>query len=591
MNKMKLMQTKYIKLVLVGLAFVSFNLYAQEEINKDVKVVREYTPTVSDAFKVNQMPDVNDSVTLRPSFNYRIISTSVNTDYKPTLINPAKIQTEQRELLLKSYVKGGVGNYNTLLGELGYNILESEPFLLGLNIGHASSFGKLKLEDGESVDAPMNDTYSNLGFKHFFDDKTLSVDLNFLHNIYHYYGYQTLVDETDYYLPGSTDPVLGSVLMQDERQRLSAFDMLIGLQNNVSDDNKTVYNANFGFSSFGNVTGVKQNGFMLNGVVRHPVNDLIFSLEGKVQSFKTSVPDTIGPMYTFADRKLTYIEANPAVHFNFDNINVKVGMVIGGQIDSEDDQFFVAPDILAKLTVVEGIVALYGGLNGNMNINDYCTSVYENPFLSPDANIKSSMYGLNLFAGIEGNFSSSTSFSAGIEYSFFNDEHFYVNKYYSDQSETSSSLFTYHYSNLFVPVYDDGNLLKVKGELLYRPKKEIELLLHGAYNGWNLDSEAAAWHKPEVEFGLKASLNLNEFISLNGSIGYLGERKAYDRELDDLQKTLSGVFDMNLGGEYRFSRQWTFWTNVNNIAASKYYQWNGYPSQRLNVQAGIIYTF
>ena len=585
------MQTKYIKLLLVSLVVISANLKAQEEINKDVKVVREYTPTVSDAFKVNQMPEVNDSVTLRPSFNYRIISTSVNTDYQPTMITPAKIQAKHHEYLMKSYIKGGIGNYNTILGELGYNILESEPFLLGLNIGHTSSFGNLKLEDGETVDAPMNDTYANLGFKHFFDDKTFSVDLNFQHNIYRYYGYQTLDSETDYFLPGSIDAIAGSELMQDERQRLSAFDLLLGFQNNEVDDRKTAYHTNFGFSTFGSVTGVNQNGFKLSGGIKHPINDLRFALDANIESYKTSVPDSIGPMFGFAERNLTYIEANPSINFVFDNLDLKVGMIIGGSIDSEGDQFFVAPDILARLTVVEGIVAMYGGLNGNMNVNDYRTTIYENPFVSPDANVKSSIYGLNLIAGIEGNFSSSTSFSVGLEYGFFNDEHFYVNQYYADQPEISSLPFNYHYSNLFMPVYDDGNLLKVKGELLFRPKKEIELLLHGAYYGWNIDTQEAAWHKPEIELGLKGSWDFNEYISVNGSIGYLGERKAYDFYADGFQKSLKGVFDMNIGGEYRFSRQWTFWANMNNIAASKYYKWNGYPSQRFNVQAGIIYSF
>jgi len=554
-------------------------------------VVREYTPTVSDAFKVNQMPVVDDSVSMRPNFNYRILSTSVITDYAPTLITPAKIQTERQQALMKSFVKGGVGNYQTVIGEVGYNILESEPFLLGLNIGHTSSFGKLKLENDETVDAPFHDTWANAGFKHFFDDKTLSVDLNFMHNMYRYYGMQTLDSETPYYLPGIAMPVEGNLLEPNDKQRLSAFDLFVGLKNNISDDRKTSFNTGFGFSTFGNLTGVKQNGFKLSGGLKHPVNNLLFGLDAKVESYKTSVPDSIGPMYSFTKRNLTFIQAAPSVHFTFDQLALKVGMMIGGQIDSEGDQFFVAPDILARLTVVEGIVSLYGGLNGAMNINDYRTALYDNPFLSADANVRSSLYGLNLFAGIDGNFSSSTSFSVGLEYSFFNDEHFYVNQYYADQPLESSVPSNLHYSNLFRPVYDDGSLLKVKGELLYRPKKEMELLLHGTYFGWNLDTQAAAWHKPEFEIGLKGTFAFNDYINFNGSIGYLGERKAFDVYADNQQKVLDGVFDLNLGADYRFSKQWTFWTNLNNIAASRYYKWNGYPSQRFNVQAGIIYSF
>ncbi len=585
------MQNKYSFLIIALLSLSFIETKAQEKINKDVKVVREYTPTVSDAYKVNYMPEVDDSITTRPTFNYRILSTSIITDYQPSLITPAKIQTSREQRLLKSYVKGGVGNYGTILGEIGYNILESEPFLLGLNIGHTTSLSELKLEDDTRVKAPFHDTWANAAFKHFFDDKTLSVDLGFLHNMYKYYGMQTLDNELPYFLPGSSVPTNGSQLQHDDSQRLSGFDISVGLNNNTVDDRKTAYNADFAFSSFGNLSGVNQNGIKLSGNIKHPVNNLIFGLDAKVETYKNNVPDSIGPMFSFNERSLTLIQATPSVNFTFDNASLKVGVLIGGQIDTEGDRFFVAPDIFGQLTVVEGIVSIYGGMDGNLSMNDYRSVIYDNPFISPDINVKSSLYGLNLFAGIEGNFSSSTSFSSGLEYSFFNDEHFFVNKYYSTQPETSSVPAVLHYTNLFEPVYDDGTLLKVKGELLFRPKQELELLLHGTYFGWNLDSEVAAWHKPEVEIGLKGDWDFNEHLTIKGGISYLGKRKAFDLEADNFQKTLDGVVDFNLGGDYRFSKQWSFWANLNNIAASKYYKWNGYPSQRFNVQAGIVYSF
>lgn len=588
---MKLMQTKYIKILMAVWAVAAVEAVAQEKINRDVKVVREYTPTVSDAFKVNQMPVVDDTVSVRPGFNYRILSTSVAADYHPNLITPAKIQTERRQNLLKTFVKGGVGAYRTLTGEIGYNILESEEFLLGLNIGHVSSFGELKLENDKTVDAPFHDTWANAGFKYFFDDKTFSVDMGFMHNMYRYYGLQTLDNETLYYLPFKTDPVEGSLLQHDVKQRLSCFDIKARFKNNVVDDRKTAFDAGLMFSTFGNMTGVKQNGFKLDGVVRQPVNDMMFELGAGVESYKTSIPDSVGPMFSFNDRSLTLIQAAPSVNFTFDNLALKVGMIVGGAIDTEEDEFFVAPDIMANLTVVEGIVSLYAGLNGHMNLNDYRSVVYENQFVSPDANVRSSLYGLNMMAGIEGNFSSSTSFSAGLEYGFFNDEHFYVNRYYADQPLESSTMPNLHYSNLFMPVYDDGSLLKVKGQMLFHPKKDVELLLHGTYFGWNLDTQEEAWHKPEFEVGIKGSFAFNQYLNFNGSLEYLGERKAYDAMADGDQKTLDGVFDLNLGADYHFSKQWTFWANINNIAASRYYKWNGYPSQRLNVMAGVIYSF
>ncbi|MCU4175935.1 hypothetical protein [Carboxylicivirga sp. N1Y90] len=578
---------------IIVLVLVSVNsIFSQEKINQDVRVVREYTPTVSDAYKVNQMPKVTDSITMRPKFNYRILSTSVSTNYEPSLISPAKIQAKRKQLLMKSFVKGGVGNYGTFLGEIGYNILESEPFLLGLNIGHTSSFGELKLENDETVKAPFNDTWANVGFKHFFNDLTLSVDLDFNHNMYRYYGLQTLDMEQDYTVPGYLTPLSGSQLAHDDKQRLSSFDMSVGLKNNVIDNRKTAYDASIGFNAFSNLTGVSQKGFVIEGELSHPLNNMFVNVDAKVESYRTSVPDSIGPMFHFTNRNITLIQATPSVSFDFDNARLKVGLFMAGIIDSEGDEFVVAPDIMGDLTVVEGIVSLYAGLNGRVNLNDYRSIMYENPFVSPDYNVSASKYGLNILAGIKGNFSSSTSFSAGVEYSFFNNEHFYLNKPYVQGGNPGSSAFTgVNYTNVFMPVYDDGTLLKVEGELLFRPKESIELLLNGAYYGWSLDTQEEAWHKPEVKFGLDGRWELFEDLVLSGGIEYYGERKVLDFAPTTEMKTLSSIIDVHIGGQYYFSKQWSFWANINNLAASKYYKWNGYPMQGLNAKAGILFSF
>ena len=569
-----------------------FNVYAQEEINQDVKVVKAYTPTVSDAFKISYMPVLDDSTSYNPKFNYRILSASVATNYQPSALSPAKINTKRKEYLQKSYLKGGVGNYSTILGELGYNILENEKYVLGLNIGHLSSIGNITLENDKTVDAPFFDTWAAADFKHFYDNKTLDVNFGFTHNKYEYYGFQTIEEGSVYWKPNETGSFIsGADLLPDVQQRLSAFDASIGISNNETDERKTKYTARAGLDVFGSKTGVSQLGFIVTGSLYRPVNDLALDVKGEIKTYSTNVPDTLGPMYEFNDRAQTLIKLNPSVRFNYDRARLKVGMLIAGVIDSEGDEFYLTPDVVGELTVVEGIATIYGGITGRVNLNDYRSMLYENQFASSDINVKSSVYGLNFMAGIKGNFSSSTSFSAGVEYGFFNNEHFWVNRSYVSQSDAPEMLTELHYSNLFDVVYDDGSLLTVSGELLYKPKPKIEFTLSGAYYGWNLDSQEAAWHMPEVEFGLEGKFNLLENLYTSAEIRYLGERLAQDLSNDDIEKTLDGVIDVNINAEFYFSKQWSFWASVNNLTASKYYKWNGYPMQGLNAKAGIVFSF
>ena len=47
--------------------------------------------------------------------------------------------------------------------------------------------------------------------------------------------------------------------------------------------------------------------------------------------------------------------------------------------------------------------------------------------------------------------------------------------------------------------------------------------------------------------------------------------------------------DINLGAEYRYSKMLSFFVNFNNIANTRYYRWEKYPSQRFNLMAGLTF--
>jgi len=565
-----------------------FTISAQEkrDISKDVKVVKAYTPSLSDAFKVNRMPVLKDSVGLKPHFNYTILSKAMITGYKIEPITPAKLAKEHREKLKSSYLKAGFGNYNSFFGDLNYNILQSEKFVLGLNVGHWSSFGKVTLEDDEKVDAPFHDTWGKLGFDYLFNDNTLYTKLDFKHNIYNYYGYKTIDPQLAYWVPRASSNVRGDLLIPDEKQRLTSFDFKIGFKNNEIKDDEIKYDASFTYASFSNLTGVSQGGFKLGGTAYFPIGNVGFAVDMDINYFGTSVPDSIGPLYYFQERNNTLISLKPRMVFNFERARIDVGLLLYGEIDSFDDQFQLAPVLTGQLNIVEGVVALEGGVKGHYHQNDYRTVQYENPFVSADQNVKTAFYGLDVFAKLKGNFSKSTSFGVDFSYAMFMNEHFYVNKFYVEPGLIGS----FRYTNLFVPIYDDGSLLTVSGEVLYHPGDKIDILAKATYYGWNTDSLSRAWNKPEMEFILKSRFSPVKDLWINGGVNVLGKRYAFDPETV-AEKQLNAVFDLNLGAEYLYNSTWSFFAGVNNLAASKYYMWNGYPAQGVNVHVGIGISF
>lgn len=139
-------------------------------------------------------------------------------------------------------------------------------------------------------------------------------------------------------------------------------------------------------------------------------------------------------------------------------------------------------------------------------------------------------------------------------------------------------------------MYDDGRLLQLSGELKYEPSPKFNLLLKGKYRGWDMDNLEYAWHKPELELGITANYEVFDDFWVNTGLYSIGKRYAQN-VTDNTVKELKGVIDLNMGVNYYLSSKWTMFANVNNVLINKYYQWNGYPVQGLNVRAGVGYSF
>jgi outer membrane receptor protein involved in Fe transport len=60
----------------------------------------------------------------------------------------------------------------------------------------------------------------------------------------------------------------------------------------------------------------------------------------------------------------------------------------------------------------------------------------------------------------------------------------------------------------------------------------------------------------------------------------------------DINSTeLKGITDINLGFEYRYNKKLGAFLNLNNLAGTRYYRWNNYPTYRFNFLAGLSYSF
>ena len=163
-------------------------VYAQKVLKDTMlHVVKSFQPTIADAYKINDMPIVKDSIPPTPQLSYSINSKKNFTPFTVTQLKSAKMVGEPLTKLYSSLVKIGGGNYNTPYAEIFFNNLRSKDISYGTHLKHLSSKATY---DGFGFGG-FSDNEVELYGKKFLRKHTLSGNLDYTRNVIHYYGYDT----------------------------------------------------------------------------------------------------------------------------------------------------------------------------------------------------------------------------------------------------------------------------------------------------------------------------------------------------------------------------------------------------------------
>ena len=116
-----------------------------------VNVVKPYTPTISDAFKISEAPSLEDEGnTKKETIKYSIFSFPVASTFTPSKGKAEGVEKEKQKHLFKNYATFGGGNYGTLNAELFVTEDLNNNNYVGGMFRHLSSQGGIK-KDRKSV--------------------------------------------------------------------------------------------------------------------------------------------------------------------------------------------------------------------------------------------------------------------------------------------------------------------------------------------------------------------------------------------------------------------------------------------------------
>lgn len=547
--------------ILILLIFLPFGgyLYAQPDIHKEVRVVKPYTPSLSDANKINLLPEFKDTTRIYHNFEYEISPKRFATNFRTKPIQPANMVGVPLKRLYKSQLQLGVDNYFSPYAELTINQLRDRKTALGLYAKHHSSLGKIKLENGEKVPANFSENLVNLYGRKIFSNSVAEAEIYGGYNTNLYYGY---------------DPALDTILLKDDiKQKIINTGAKIRYYSAHPDSSHFNYNYGLEYGFLSDAYNTVENGFIGNASMAKFIGDWYTAVDLGLEIYNRNeeIDSTNNSIIRF----------NPSISKNTNEWKFLIG--INNTIDSKNGSapWYFYPNTKFEFNIVQNVLIPYLEVSGYREVNSYRRMLQENPFITPSTIVENADYGMIGSFGLKGRYSSKMAFDFRFRYTQAESMHFFTNT-------LKDTLM-----NTFDVEYDDGSIINLGGEISWIQSEKLEFLLRADYYKYDLDEQEFAWHMPDFKASLNASYNLRDKILIDGTFFLTGKRNVLnypDRSLPAEILELKPYIDANLSAEYRYTSLLSFFVKVNNLTASKYQQWYQYPVQRFQCMAGFVYT-
>jgi len=567
---------KKIIYTLLAIGSMNYSMQAQEQrdLNKEVKVRTAYQPKINKASRIGELPVIIDTTSFTPNFTYFVLTRPLSVGFTPAVIPAAKIIGEPLKGLNSNSLSLAGGNYASLFGDYRFNNQRSKTTDLGFHLRHYSTNGKLNLESGNKVKPDWTEQLAEVYGSVYLEEGKVSGRVFYQHLGYNYYGFPQPDDVNNTWQD----------LFPYSKQKQNVFGLSANFQSVLKDEKKPAFNIGLSYSHFADDIAVTENDICLDSRAKIRKDDGFWSLQSKFEYFAADGLNHWAGSDFIRDRKSLKWSINPQYLLQAGKLNLKLGLHAVLAM-GDDSKAKIYPDVAIDFEAVDGIISLFAGIDGDLQMNKYKDIAKENPYVFSGLNVMPTNKSYRLYGGIKGSFSANSSFSLSAEYAAIDQQYFFVKTNIYPPDAVS---FLPTYSNKFGVLYDDINLLKLKAEANIQWTDLLKLNSKITYYHYSLDQLAEAWHKPGFELNVNASYQFTQKMNFNAGVNIIGDRSfLYYSQT----KTLDAVYDFNVGGKYLLNDHLSTFIVVNNLFADQYYQWNGYPNQGLNFLIGLKLVF
>lgn len=571
-------QVKFI-IIVFFLTQISFSQKKDDNIGTEVvNVVKPYTPTISDAFKVKETPTLDDDDTSKKeNIKYTIFSFPVASTFAPSKGKAANVDKSPDEKIFSNYLTLGAGNYGTVNAELFITQNSSNTDYFGGMLRHNSSQGGIK-------DVVLNDKFFNTALDLTYGSRTKAMswnaDLGYQHQVYNWYGIH----------PGIFDDMTIASISEKQTYHTLYLGGKLGLSESFLKESTVK------FTRFWDAFGSAENRFVAKPSMEFDIVEQKIKANFVLDYLNGSFNKTFNGGGSFK-YGFTNVGFQPSVKIQNDDvtINAGVGFFYSAAQEAGQSKFFIYPQVTGSFKIVGNLMIFYAGLEGTLQQNSYHDFVQENFFVSPTLTIAPTNQKYDIYAGLKGKLANRVSYNIRGSYKNEEGKALFKSNIYDIFNGNSDG---YTFANSFEVVYDKIKTVSLFGELKADFSKNVSFGVNGTFSSFTTNVEKEAWNLPAIKVASTLDVTITPKWYAGTSLFFVGERKDIFRQSTltlpfppDENVILKSYFDINAHLGYKYSERFSFFLKGNNLANQNYQRWSNYPVQGLQILGGASYKF
>ena len=478
------------------------SLSASAQVSKQVEVTKDYAPEIGTVRKMDIVPNMVDTITLRPEIDYTITPRSFASTLGTHRFKPATATYWEYQRKYPFYLKLGAGYPLNTVGDLYASAHRADVGYITGYANHYGQYSKLLYKNGadskmyrDNRSMQMNNKFGVMGGK-YFGRYTLAGDVYYRMDTYHRYP---LHDESFALRKIDFDDVNLSLSFGDSFSDYSHLNFKVYASADYFRDKSEQFVEGNNFQQMNVTAGVA----LARAITKRTALSLDLDYKGYygLKTLKSYQNSIVGAKVLYRYRSGGLVDLNVGAKLYYDH----------NPVDAEKkSRWHAFPVMNVSLNIGDhGYAVPYVEVDGELQNNSFCSLSRQNPYIAVLGEGNSLLQAdrvvpntelYNVRFGVSGHTQNSK----------------FAYRFYANMSFMLKSVYWYNVNQIyFDAVTANRNIWSLCGAIDYRPISELMITAQvkgSLYNNYaKLDETILAGAMPDVEAMLRVRYNHKKF--------------------------------------------------------------------------------